>query len=217
MAVQPNSTQVTVRVPVWLVAVVIVLLILVIVLSGMIIQMKVEQARSGKRDAAIMALEAQARETDDPRVLLELGFEYRKAGLLDEALRANKRVIGLDPKNVAARYHVGTILLEMGEFKQAEASFWDALEIDPTHAMSAKALGELYASRAQYKSLLVAVAPAAEANPGLADLQYLLGLGRERTGDVDGAAQAYWNAIERDPGLAEAREGLKRVGGGDLK
>lgn len=205
------APRVVVRVPLWLALTNVLLLVLVLVLTGVLINIKVQDAREGTPDTAIQQLEREAKESESVETLLQLGFEYRKEGMLEDALRANRRIIEIDPKNVAARYHLGTILIELGRDKEAEQALWDGLEIDPTHAMTAKVLGELYASRGQFKSLLVAVEPAAEASPRLADLQYLLGLGREKTGDRDGAAQAYWDAVESDPGLQDARDGLDRV------
>lgn len=208
-----DAQIVTSRVPTWLAVVVVSLAALVLVLAGMLVRTNMTGARSEKETyAAIDQLEADLEESpDNPRILIELGFEYRKAGMYDDALRVNRRVAELDPRDVASRYHVGSILIEMGEDKQAEAALWDVLEIEPTHAMAAKALGEVYARRGHYKSLVVAVEPAALENPQLADLQYLLGLGREKTGDSAGARRAYWLALERDPNLADARAGLDRV------
>ncbi len=200
------------HVSVWLGLFVIILLALVLILSALLIRVSLQPSTSGP-NVVTELLEAQARDTKDPAVLVELGFEFRKRGLLDKALEAFQRALALDPRNVPALYHEASVLLEMGKPVKAEEVYWTVLEIEPTHAQTAKALGELYASRGQFRSLLVAVKPAAEANPALADLQYLLGLGLERAGDRRAAARAYWNALERDPSLTEAREGLDRVGG----
>ena len=208
----PTSSPATPRVPLWLAAFVVVLLVLVLVLAGILIRAKIDERGGGVGNAAIEALEREARTSDDPRVFLELGYEYRKAGLLDDALRANRRVLELDVRSVAAHYHIGSILLAQGDEDKAEESFWKGLEIDPTHAVTAKALGELYAARGEYRSLLVAVEPAAKASPELADLQYLLGLGLEKTGDTSGAAQAYRDALDRDSDLTQARAALDRLG-----
>lgn len=209
-----NDAQiVTTRVPTWLAFLVVALAVVVLGLAGTLIRAKTGTTRSASESyAAIDKLEADLKESpDNPQILVELGFEYRKAGMYDDALRVNRRVGELDPNDVASRYHVGAILAEMGETDQAEAALWDVLQIDPQHAMAAKALGELYAEQGQYKSMIVAVEPAALASPQLADLQYLLGLGREKTGDEAGAGRAYGLALERDPNLAEARAGLNRV------
>lgn len=211
-----DAQIVTTRVPVWLSVVVIGLLVLVFVLGGMLIKAQSQGSDPGTEYASIDALQAQLKKNpDNPKLLMELGFEYRKAGMLDDALTVFRRISEIEPKDLASRYHVGSILIQMGDKNQAEVALWDVLEIDPTHAMAAKALGELYASQGRYKSLLVAVEPAAAASPQLADLQYLLGMGREKTGDIPGARRAYWLAVERDPNLAEARAGLDRLSTGE--
>lgn len=199
------------RIPWWLAWLAVGLLILVFVLAGVLLYLVMTDRGPTARPVAIETLERRAERTKDPALLVELGFEYRKAGMLPEALRTFERALQLDPNNVAALYHKAAVLLELDRPKAAEAAFWGVLNVDPTHASASKALGELYASRGHYRSLLVAVGPAAEANPDLADLQYLLGLGLEKTGDRRGAARAYWNALQRDPNLKEARDGLARV------
>lgn len=210
---QGTSAERTVRIPLWLALTSVSLLVLVFVLAGAVLYLHLSDRGPAAEPVAIRLLEREAKGTKDPAILVELGFEYRKLGRLVDAKRTFERALELDPKNTAALYHRAAVLLELGRPKAAEAAFWDVLEVDPTHASASKALGEIYASRGQYRSLLVAVQPAAEANPEIADLQYLLGLGLERTGDRKGAARAYWSALQRDPNLKEAREGLARVQG----
>lgn len=201
------------RVPLWLAASVVGLAIAAMVLAGMLIRLRIIDDAGDAPDARIRQLEVAVARDATPDTLLELGYEYRKAGRNRDALRIERRVLQLDKGNVAARYHIGAILIEQGEEAEAERILWEALDFDRTHAMSAKALGELYARRGKYKSLLEAVEPAASASPQLADLQYLLGLGKEKTGDTAGAAAAYENAVQNDPGFEDAWTALDRVGG----
>ena len=99
-----------------------------------------------------------------------------------------------------------------GVGERAEESFWDVLEIDPTHVLAAKALGEYYAEKGTYKSLIQAVKPAAEAHPEMADLQYLLGMAYEKLGDKALAIEYYQRAVKYAPDMTEAQEGLARLG-----
>lgn len=202
------------RVPLWLALVNVVLLVVVLALTGVLVRTRMTVDEAAPRPA-LKQLEREARADETTQTLLRLGFEYEKAGMLDEALSTNRRVTELDPKNTAALYHIGSILIEMGRDDDAEDALRSALAIDPTHAMTAKALAELYRSREDYSLLLDVIEPAAAASPRLADLQALLGLAREKTGDMDGAARAYREAVRSDPSLADAREGLRRVTEGD--
>src|SRR5450759_4199183 len=127
---------------------------------------------------------------------------------------AGEAKVKADPKNTAALYNTGLIQIQTGKGKAGENTLWAVLKIDPKHALAAKALGEYYASKKQYKSLLVAVGPVAAANPDLADLQYLLGEAYENLGQKDKALAAYNNAIQFAPDLKPARDALRRLQGG---
>ena len=85
-------------------------------------------------------------------------------------------------------------------------------EIEPAHTLAAKQLGEYYASLGHYRSILVAVEPAADERPEMADLQYLVGLAYENLDDPGRAEERYRAALEYAPDLDEARDGLERLG-----
>ena len=114
--------------------------------------------------------------------------------------------------DTAALYNKGIVLLELGRDDDAEEVLWDVLEIDPRHVLAAKALGELYAERREYRSLVAAVRPVVEENPEAADLQYLMGLAYENLGRPDWAEARYRLALQYYPDMREAREGLERLG-----
>ncbi len=172
------------------------------------------QANWDPTPPAVSAAEARVTaEPTDPGALITLAHEYRRAGMLTEALESNRRALELDANEVAAHYNIGSILREMGDDTAAEVAFWDALEIDPVYASASIALGELYIDRGHYRSLLVAVTPAAKAHPEDGELQYLRAVGLEHTGKKREALDGYWRAMERAPGLADARAGYERLKG----
>lgn len=203
----------TSRIPSWVFGALALLVVMDVALAGILIRAKASDAKEvTPAYASIDSLEGRLEKSpNDPRILQQLAFEYRKSGMLDDALRVNRQIADMDPNNTSSRFHIGSILSSMGDNKRAEIAYWDVLEIDPTHATAAQALGEIYLGRRQYKSLLVAIEPAAVDHPEIADLQYLWGIGKEKTGDVAGARRAYWLAMERDPSLAEARTAYDRL------
>ena len=71
---------------------------------------------------------------------------------------------------------------------------------------------EQYVSKKQYRSAIKAVEPAAEANPEMSDLQYLMGLALEKLGVTDSAVKRYRLALKYTPDMQQAIEGLKRLG-----
>ncbi len=140
---------------------------------------------------------------NDPQAHLGLGYAYQSDGRYDKALEQYEIVLKANPRDTAALYNQGTVYLKLGVDDRAEKSMWAVLDVEPTHVLAAKALGEYYARKGEFKSLIVAVKPAAEAHPELADLQYLLGLANEKLGDAAAASALL-------PGGDQVRAGLGR-------
>ncbi|HEY3316924.1 MAG TPA: tetratricopeptide repeat protein [Coriobacteriia bacterium] len=201
-------------VPAWLAALVLVLLLAVAGLAGYAAHARLSP--TGPRDAADIAV-AKARASveahpSDLSAHLDLGFAYQLAGQYAEAIREYDIVLAKDPRNSAATYNKGMAYFQLKDPKKAEELLWKVLKAEPTHALAAKALGEYYAGKRQYKSLVVAVKPAADARPDMADLQYLMGLAYENTGRGEWAIGRYRDALKYVPDMPEARAGLKRLG-----
>lgn len=202
-------------VPVWLAVTVLVLLLGVVSLGAWLVR-GIFVNDAGTSPAAIEIRQLEDRVDQDPRnmrALIELAFAYQEAARYQEALDAYDKVLEADPKETAALYNRGVIYLELNLDDKAEDALWDVLGVDATHALAASSLGEMYAEKGHYKSLVVAVRPAAEAHPEAADLQYLLGLAYEKTGHPAWAVERYRMALQRVPDMQRAREGLKRLGG----
>ena len=203
-------------VPGWLALLVIVLLIGVVGLGAYVVRDLVlveDETPDSALDLRIEEYETYV--TDDPNNIpnrLELGFSYQQVGRYDDAIAQYDAVLAIDQRDTAALYNKGIVYVETDQLARAEETFWDVLELEPTHALAAKQLGDYYASLEQYRSLVEAVRPAAEARPEMADLQYLMGLAYENTGHPDWAAARYRMALETVPDMAEAREGLERLG-----
>jgi len=201
-------------VPSWLAALVLVLLLAVFAVGGYLVRARNDSIRAGEPGAISVGLAQKRMEAspEDPTSRLQLGFEYQKAGRYEEALREYERVLESSPRNTAALYNKAMLLKQQGDVPEAEKIFWDVLEIEPTHAMAAKALGEVYADKGQYKSLLIAVKPAIKANPAMADLHYLAAIAYENLDQRPEAAAEYQAALRYNPDLADARTGLARLG-----
>ena len=203
-------------VPGWLALVVLLLLVAVVGVGGFVARGLMSKPRE-MTPAQADIVSGEAKIKADPKnmdAVLQLGYAYQRDGQNDKAISEYAVVLKADPKNTAALYNTGLIQIQTGKGKAGENSLWAVLKIDPKHALAAKALGEYYASKKQYKSLLVVVGPVAVANPSLADLQYLLGEAYENLGEKDKALAAYNNAIQFAPDLKPARDGLRRLQGG---
>ncbi len=217
-AVPASDTAEATLVPMWLAGLVLVLLIAVMGVGGYILAGIV----SGQADAGtplgreIERLQQSIAQTpDDPAAHLALGFAFQQERRFDEALVEYDLVLKYSPGDTAALYNMGMIFLELDRDKEAEERLWDVLEVDETHVLAAKALGEYYAGREEYRSLIVAVRPAAEANATAADLQYLMGLAYENLNRVDWAEARYRLALTYVPDMELAQDGLRRLGVAD--
>lgn len=212
----PNGNGATEErlVPTWLALLVLALLVAVVAVGGFIVRGIFSEAglTTEQREVRRWEREALARPSD-PRVRLNLGYAYQRDKQYDRALDQYRQVLQGDPQSTGALYNMGVIYLELGLGKTAETRFWDVLEVDPEHALAAKALGEYYASQGHYKSVISAVRPVVQANPRLADLQYLMGLAYEKLGKPDWSRARYRLALQYAPDLKEARAGLRRLEG----
>jgi len=205
-------------VPAWLAAVVIVLLLAVLAVGGYILSTFVlrnaeYQTPLGREIARWEQVLAQ--KPDDVDAHVALGFAYQQEQRYDDALVQYDLVLKYDPANTAALYNIGMVLFELDRPEEAEERLLQVLETDDTHLLAAKALGEYYAERGDYRAVVAVVRPAAEAQESAADLQYLMGLAYERLGRDDWARERYEAALTFVPDMADALEGLERTGPAD--
>lgn len=202
-------------IPAWLAVVVLVLVLAVMGLGGYVIR----GAVSGVTKQPDLADEqivrwrsAVSANPDDLDARVQLGYAYQLAGRLDRAVDQYTYVIERDPRDTAALYNLAIVYQGMGVDDRAEEALWDVLEVQKDHVLAARALGEIYAERKQYHSLLRAVLPVVEVHPQIADLQYLTGLGYENTGRTEWAIARYRLALKYSPGYKDAVEALDRLG-----
>jgi Flp pilus assembly protein TadD len=72
-----------------------------------------------------------------PAIYNDLGFVLERQGLVDEAMRAYREAIRLDPESASAHYNLGSSLARSGNFAEAERHLRAALKKKPearTHA-----------------------------------------------------------------------------------
>lgn len=202
-------------VPAWLAALVLVLLLAVMGVGGYAVRGMVagESRVADVADQEIVRWrEELRRDPENTSARVSLGYAYQQAGRFDKAVDEYETVLKTDERNTAALYNLGVVYLSLGVDDRAEKALWDTLEVAPDHVLAARALGELYLEREQYRSLLRAVRPVVETQPEIADLQYLTGVGYEYTGHPDWAIARYRLALEYAPDYERAREGLERLG-----
>lgn len=212
---QQSASPRSEMIPLWLAALVVVLLLAVMGVGGYILgaTLSGDEPPVSAEDIEVQKWQDVVdRDPIDMDARLQLAYAYQQAGEFDEALAAYDRVLETYPKDTAALYNKGVILLELSREDEAEETLWDVLELEPGHVLGAKALGQYYAEQREYRSLVEAVRPVVEANESAADLQYLLGLAYENLGRTDWAEARYRLALKYYPDMTEAKDGLERLG-----
>lgn len=200
-------------VPGWLALLVLVLLLAVVGVGGYVIRgvMTGGKYRSPAEVEIARFEESVQSDPTSPDAHRSLAFAYQQAERWDDALEEYDKTLALLPKDPASLYNKGIVYLKLGVNDKAEEVLWDVLEAEPTHVLAAKALGEYYASKGQYRSLIKAVRPVVEVKPEMADLQYLMGLAYENTGRPEWAMARYQLALKYVPDMKKARDGLRRL------
>jgi tetratricopeptide (TPR) repeat protein len=201
-------------VPSWLALLVLVLIVAVVGVGGFVVRGLLadrDKTSPTKADVAQWS-SAVAKKPGDVDARLNLAYAYQQDKQYELALAEYDKVLQQSPKQTAALYNKGVLLLLIGKTKAGETALWDVLEIDPANVLAARALADYYASSGHYKSAIVALKPVVDAKPSLADLQAMLALAYEKTGDTALAVEHYRMALRFAPDLQEAQAGLTRLG-----
>jgi tetratricopeptide (TPR) repeat protein len=90
--------------------------------------------------------ELEKRLAADPnsRMFVQLAEEYRKAGMLEQAIDCCEKGLKKHPQYPSARVALGRALLEAGSFDRASAEFEAVLKQVPDNILAHKFLGETY-------------------------------------------------------------------------
>jgi superkiller protein 3 len=78
-----------------------------------------------------------------PAIYNDLGVVLERQGLSDEAVRAYRKAIELDPKFASAHYNLGSSLARSGQLAEAERYLRKALDADPTSAAAHQQLAQV--------------------------------------------------------------------------
>jgi serine/threonine-protein kinase PpkA len=167
-------------------------------------------------DALQQALDARASQDVELGALLERAQRALQQGHLDEgddsAVALYRRALGAEPGNAIAAAGLRDTLTAMleraralvsaGQDEAAERQIEAVAAIDPAHLGLPDARGRLAESRAQRQSGVDAELDAADA---------LLRQGRLTAPASDNARRRFVAVLEKDPGNARAKDGLRRI------
>jgi tetratricopeptide (TPR) repeat protein len=149
------------------------------------------------------------------KLFVPLAEEYKKEGMLDEAIRVLLGGIERQPGYMSARVSLGKIYLEKGMMNQARSEFENVIKSIPDNLYAHKKLAEIYRdlgekelSISSYKTVLKLNALDDDATSNLRDLEgeeelAQVGAAPELKGETDNAASMFQKALS-DAGQEEA-------------
>lgn len=147
---------------------------------------------------------------DSADAQFELGNSYVRAGQLDQALEAYRRVVELNPDYQAAYANMGVVYYQLQQLDLAAMQYKKALELDPDDAEVAYNLGALYLQQALSNGnqpdselldqAIIQLKAAMEQNPDLAEPHFSLGVAYNALNQPEEAIRAFETFLDLDSG-----------------
>jgi arylsulfatase A-like enzyme/Flp pilus assembly protein TadD len=144
----------------------------------------------------------------DSMLFHDFAVAAQRAGLRDEAARAEQAAIVIDPKNGAAQNGLGLLLIESGRIEDAKQAFERAVAADPSSAEYLSNLGNAKRASGDRAGAEAAYRSALAADPGAANALNGLGVLLVETGRASDAIPLLQKAVDADSNLWEARLNL---------
>jgi tetratricopeptide (TPR) repeat protein len=145
---------------------------------------------------------------------LSLGHALRTLKQYDEAIQAYQQAADLNPEDARAEGGMGAAYYAMEEYDSAQSHLQRSLEIDPSYATGWGQLGWVYYVQKDYANAQpnFEKAVALEKDPSRnATYRHALGWSYVNTKQWDKAKQEFTRALEENPDLDGAKEGLQVV------
>jgi Tfp pilus assembly protein PilF len=131
---------------------------------------------------------------------------HRRGGgkVLDEAIQANRRALGLDPTFSRAHTNLGAALQALGLQDDAIGEYRTAIALDPKLALAHNNLGNALAGKGRLDDAIPEYRRAIALDPKLALAHYNLGIALSDQGQLDDAIREYRRVLALDPKHAKA-------------
>lgn len=170
--------------------------------------------KQGQADRALELLDrALAQRKDYAAAMVARGDALQALGRSEQALDAYRRAVALAPTSSLPHALIAQTLEHLKRPAEAEKAYREALRIEPDNIRVANNLAVLLASqKTSLDEALRLAKRAADKEPGRGTFFDTLGLVLQARGDTPGARQAFERALSLEPGNAEFRQHLNRVG-----
>lgn len=144
-----------------------------------------------------------------------LGWSLLALNRLEDALDYGQRAMRVSRFDHRIVHILGETNYRLGNYVEALQFLQDYAALAPAGRQIDQVyylMGEVFLRFEEYNHADIALTTAVHLNGDRAAWWSRLGLARERAGDDAGAGEAYRQALQRNPGHAEARAGLERTG-----
>ena len=168
-------------------------------------------ALEAKKDWNILLAHARAWTIANPRsglAWLFLGFAFGETGQTEQAIKAYREVLRIDPKFAGAWYNLGVVYGKSGQADQEINAYREALRINPEDAKAWNNLGFAFGKADQTDQAIKAFRETLRINPEDADAWYNLGVVYVKAGQTDQAIKAFREALRINPEYADAWNNL---------
>lgn len=133
-------------------------------------------------------------------------------GNLAEAEQVYQKQLGVDNNNSVAHNNLANVLRDEKKFDQASQHYEQALKLSPKYINTYINLGSLYRYSINDMSKAIdTYKRGIETNPESADLNILLGLAYEQSGEKDNAQKSFEKALQLQGESQAAKAGLERL------
>ncbi|HEX8558925.1 MAG TPA: tetratricopeptide repeat protein [Pyrinomonadaceae bacterium] len=170
------------------------------------------QAGAGQRARAAAGARrgrTQPTEADEKaRALLEEGRRHADAGRWDEALRAYRQAVALDPRYGDAYIDMGDAYMSSGKYGEAFAAYRQAISVAPRNPDAHYSLGAAYNDMANYGDAFKPFVQAIRLDPGFAEAHYGIGYAYLKLENFRDALTYLRQAVRLKPDYVEARLAL---------
>ncbi|MBM4339138.1 MAG: tetratricopeptide repeat protein [Deltaproteobacteria bacterium] len=135
------------------------------------------------------------------------GYRYLVQSLLklnrtDDALKAYRQAIKLDPINDSYHVQLGNLYFSLGRYEEAKAEYTEAVKIDSTSTLNRYSLGQAYLQTGQYTEAEQAFKTVNAHSPG--EAAFALGQTYHRMGRYDDAVTELKSAVSLKKNLGYA-------------
>ena len=155
---------------------------------------------------------ASAVPTEDAKKAYNSGLEAAKAGKTDSAVAYYESAVKLSPDYLDAHINVGAIYYEKGQLEQAAEHLKAAIALDSTSTDAYKNLGLVYVQDGKYDEATGAINHLTPLDAKKASAVWAaMAQAKKKKGDIEGAKQAYAQAVKTDPSDSKSYYNLGNI------